>query len=88
VKKFLFLSILAISILAFVGFINYQKVFAPNVLSDFDVKISKDADFELLKKDLTENNILKDINSFNTVSSWMKYGSNKIPTGLYKINTS
>lgn len=68
------------------AYVAYQKIFAPAVVSNYQLEIPSGSNFQDLTKILTENEIVNDISSFETVSGWMKYGqNNNIPSGLYKL---
>lgn len=84
-KKYFIISILIVAVLAFLGFINYQKIFAPSVVSDYQLQIKTGENFESVLSRFTENEIVKDVDAFSQVSSWMKYKGSSVPSGLYRL---
>ncbi len=84
--------IILISLAIIVGLLAYyfvgRALWNPNVkLSEKSafIEIPSDASFEDVKNIFQENKYLKDINSFERISTILGYNKDKVPAGRYKL---
>lgn len=62
----------------------YNKIFAPNVVTDYKLHINTDATFDEVVATLTENHVLQNINGFKWTAEKMNYPAN-VRSGLYLL---
>jgi len=83
------LFVLSLIVGAF-GYQKYQDIYGSNVSIDLQnpfILIPTGTDYEGLKKLLIDQDILKDVGSFDWVASLMKYDQSAIKSGKYKIES-
>lgn len=83
IKKIIYI----ISFLAVVALcIGYYFLYAPNIKTDnFDLFIHENSNYEKIKQELINNNVIRNATTFDIVAGLMKYKKEEVPSGRFLI---
>jgi len=85
-KKILYFFLILLILGGIAAYWAYGIIFTPNTAfedQETKLQIPRNSSYEDVVKIFTDDNLLKDINSFDKVAGWMNYKRKVVPSGSY-----